>query len=106
VGRGRRLQVALQDAVRDVHFGEKGAETRQFFRHPDPVVGPQALLARIPLLRRVQAEPDFPDFRSCRPESGKLLKIASTLNLLPRNRAMNGDAMADDVFEDAVVRFR
>ena len=54
-------------------------------------------------LRRVEAEPDLLDLGSRRPELQELLEVARPVHLLPRDRAVHGDAMSRDVLQDAIV---
>ena len=65
--------------------------------------GSQPLGRDLTDLRRVEADPDFPDFLPLGPEPQEFLEVARAVDLLPRHRAVHHDLMADDVLEDAVV---
>ena len=56
-----------------------------------------------PTLRRVQAHPDHAGVRVVLPEAQELLQVAVAPDLLPRDRAVDGDAVAGDVLENPLV---
>jgi len=94
----------LEKAFRQSQLREFQPQRHQIGDDALAIGGPEALLLRdLSDLRRVEAAPDFLDFRSLRPETEKLLDVAGPLDLLTRHRAMNGDAMTFDVLEDPIV---
>mgnify|MGYP003694771159 CR=1 FL=1 len=66
-------------------------------------IGPQPLGGHLALLRRVQAHPDLLGVGLRLPELQELFDVSRPFDLLPRHGAMDGDVVAGDVFEDAVV---
>src|SRR5262245_15226134 len=68
--------------------------------------GGQTLVGLLADLRRVEADPNLSRVRILGPEPDELFEIPVAPGLLPRHRAMNGDLVPLDVFENPVVGCR
>src|SRR5262245_60144675 len=103
IRRGWGVGVDVNHALRALEFGVAQAEGHQVGDNARPVGGREPLIRYFPYLRRVQADPDLARLRAIRPEAEELVEIAGPVDLLPRDRAVNGDSVPGDVLEDAVV---
>ena len=98
-----RIRVRLDQTLRQGELGIPQPQREEVGDGAFAIGRPQPLVRDFTDLRCVEAHPDFFDLRALRPEREKLVKVAGPRGQLARRRAMHGDCVALDVFENAIV---
>lgn len=102
---GWRLKLADQRR-RHVELGIMPAELEHFGDGAGALGGREHFGQRIADLRREHAEPDPANLGSGRPQIEEVAEITGALHHLTCHRAMDGDVLPGDVFENAIVGCR
>ena len=100
------MQKAIEHLIGQLDFGKAGAQACKFSERFFTVFSSQSLVALLPLLGSIEAEPDLANFFALRPEGREIAQVIRALKLLPGYRAVNDEPMAPDVFQDSVVSGR
>ncbi len=106
VGIFRRAKQSLGHTRLEEKFWIFLVKNRQFASEGFAIGRQECLGALFPDLRRVNADPDAIDFRARAPERGILFKVAGAFEHRARNRPMDIDLEAFDIFQDALVGSR
>ena len=103
---GWRIQKTFDYTSGHIELRIDFAQLKQVLNNLSTSRSRQDFVARFADLRRKQAHPNLPNLIPLRPEIHKVTKIPRPRRHLPRNRAVNGNLVAANVLQNAVVSCR